>query len=528
MTTSAVSTRIERSINRETVLAHLAFVLLFALAVYLRVNNLAWNPGWYSDEGSDLNIARNLAEGRLQYFALGGTPLVAARVPFFHFALVGAFSLWGYDVLAARLVAAIAGVATIILLYYAARQMLNERLALLAAFGLTIMPNALLYDRIGLAYNLQAFFFVLGWWTLWRFSSDRHVRWLVVAALAAGAAYMTALTGLALVVAGALIVFWYDARRVAWALGLMLLPGALYLGALFLLAPDALLQDLALIVSRTGDSVSGQIFNLITNYSFWLDWTVWIGIGIAGLFLLEDRRARGITLIVFFVTLINAMRILPGDASAHRYLGLLPFIALGSANFVLRARRFLSAQLQNDVRELIARLPYWSRLDRPVNAAVSIVVGGLLFAPLIWMGAWDYYLVSSREAPRSTRLDALLATKPHDAIAVTDFVNTHAQSTDVVLASPTIAWRIQARAADFEQMLAFEGVATENYGAGLPRARFVFQASLENATYVIVDNLWRGWGSQRMPALRDYIRTIETWPRVLQRGEYSVYRNPAR
>ena len=77
-------------------------------------------------------------------------------------------------------------------------------------------------------------------------------------------------------------------------------------------------------------------------------------------------------------------------------------------------------------------------------------------------------------------------------------------------------------------MLAFEGIATENYGKGVPRARFVFQPSLENATFVIVDNLWRGWATQRMPVLQDYVRTVESWPRVMQRGEFDVYRNPAR
>ncbi|MEW5719288.1 MAG: glycosyltransferase family 39 protein [Chloroflexota bacterium] len=524
-----IQKRMLRTIRNGELWRGIALVCLLILAVYLRGINLAWNPGWYSDEGSDLNIARNLAEGRLQYFALGGTPLVAARVPLFHFVLMGASSLWGYDLLTARLVVAIAGVATIILFYFAARQILNERLALLAAFGLTIMPNALLYNRIAFAYNLQAFFFVLCWWSLYKFSDNRHGRWLGVAALAASAAYLTALTGLALVVSVALVVLWYAPRRVGWILLLMAIPGALYLGVLFLLAPSALLEDLALIVNRTGDSIPGQIFALIAKYWVWLDWTVWIGIGIAGLFLLEERRARVITLNVFFVTLLNAMRILPGDASAHRYLALLPFIALGAANFILQARRFLIVQLQNDMSELGSRLPFLSRPNAFLSVTIGIVIAGLLFTPLLWVSVWDYYFVSSREAPRATRLDALLATKPSDAVAVTDFVNSQTRPDDVVLASPTIAWRIQARAADFEQMLAFEGIATENYGAGIPHARFVFQPSLEKTAFVIVDDLWRGWGIRRMPALQDYVRTIESsWQQVMRRGEFDVYRNPAR
>jgi len=401
-------------------------------------------------------------------------------------------------------------------------------LALLTAFVLTIMPNALLYNRFAFAYNLQTFFYVLCWWALWKFSGNRHVRWLVVAALAVGAAYLTALTGLALIVSVALIVLWYAPRRIGWILLLMLIPGTVYIGVLFLLAPNALLQDIALIIDRTNGSIPVQLFDLISNYTLWLDWTFWIAVGIAGLFLLEERRVRFITLSIFFVSLINAMRMLPGDLSFHRYLALLPFIALGTANFVLRAQSFLVKQLQDDAKILAYRMPNLFRLGTLSSVMVGSVVGGLLFAPLIWTSAWDYYFVSSREAPRATRLDPVLMRKPSDAIAVTDFVNRHTQRDDVVLASPTIAWRIQARVADFEQMLAFEGIATENYGKGVPRARFVFQPSLEHATFVIIDNLWRGWAVQRMPALRDYVRIVESWPRVMQRGEFEVYRNPAR
>ncbi len=507
----------------------IAFVSLLIFAAYLRLLNLAWNPGWYPDEGSDLNIARNLMEGRAQYFAIGGTPLVAARVPLFHFLLMGAFAVWGYDILAARMVVAIFGIATIVLLYWTARQMLNKQIALLAALVLTIMPNALLYNRIAFAYNVQAFFVVLCWWALWKFSGNRSTQWLIVAALAASAAYLTALTGLGLVIGVTLIVLWYAPRKVWWSLVLMALPGALYLSALFLLAPDALLQDLALTLNRSGGgSILWQIFDWAWNYTVWLDWTVWIGIGIIGLFLLSDRRVRALTLTLFFTTMINAMRMLPGDLSFHRYLELLPLIALGAANFVLLAQRFLTKQLQDDWRGIAERWHTVSRFDLLPRILIALVTLGLLMVPLIWSGLWDYYLVSSPESPRPTRLDAVLARQPSDAVAVTDYVNQRTTRDDVVLASPSIAWRLQARAADFEQMLAFDGITTHNYGKGIARARFVFAPALDNATYVIVDNLWRGWATQHMPALQSYLQQIARWPRVLQRGDFDVYRNPAR
>jgi 4-amino-4-deoxy-L-arabinose transferase-like glycosyltransferase len=507
----------------------IALVAVLIFALYLRFVNLAWNPGWYADEGSVLDIARNLAEGRQQYFALGGTPLIAARVPLFHYILVGAFTLWGYDILTARLVVALFNVLTIVLLYWAARQMLDRRVALLAALVLTIMPNVLVYQRIAFAYNVQAFFYVLAWWALWKFAGARRARWLAIAALAVSAAYMTALTGLGLVVGVLLIVGWYAPRHLGWMLALMALPGILYLGALFISAPNALLEDLMLQSERSGGgSIGWQIFDLAWNYSVWLDWTSWIGLGIVGLILLEERRLRAVTLVIFFTTMLNAMRMLPGDLSFHRYLELVPFIALGVANFLLRAQRFLSVQFQNDWAIIAARIPFLLRFAVLSRVIIALMVGGLLFIPLAWSSLWNYYAVSSRESPLATRLDWVLVRKPSDAVVVTDYVNQQTRRDDVVLASPALAWRLHARAADFEQMLAFDGKNTQNYGKGIARARFAFAPTLDNATFVIVDNLWRGWATQHMPALRENLQIIESWPLVLQRGDFQVYRNPAR
>lgn len=520
--------RWQRVMRDENLWHSIALVSLLIFAVYLRLMNLAWNPGWYPDEGSDLDIARHLAEGRWQYFALQGTPLVAARVPLYHFMLIGAFAVWGYDILAARFVVALMNVATIVLLYATVRQMLNARLALLAAWALTLMPNALVYQRIAFAYNIQAFWYVLCWWALWKFTNDSRGRWLGLAVLAASAAYLTALTGLGLVLGVLLIVAWSAPRRLGWSMVGMALPGIAYLGVLFTSAPSALLEDLALLGERSGGgAILWQILDWAWNYSVWLDWTSWIGVGIAGLFLLEERRTRAITLTVFFATMINAMRMLPGDLSFHRYLELLPFIAVGAANFILHARRFLMAQWQSDLAELIRRVPLLSRATVLPRAFITLGMVGLVFVPLVWSGLWNYYLVSSRESPRATRLDAVLARQPSDAIAVTDYVNQQTRAEEVVLASPMIAWRLHARVADFEQMLAFDGKTTHNYGKGIARARFVFAPTPENAKFVIVDNLWRGWASQHMPALKDYLQTIESWPLVLRRGDFEVYRNPA-
>lgn len=506
----------QRRLNRIAQEAVLAALLM--LAIYFRFNALALNPGWYADEGSDLNIARNLQEGRLQYFAVYGTPLVAARPPLFHLLLIAGFQIGGYDISTARGVAAISNLLTIVLLWLTARAVGGDRFALLAAFALAIMPNALLYNRLALAYNLQMPLVIVCWWSLHNLIKARQPRWLWLASLVAAAAYMIALTGLGLVVLVALIAWRYVRRQWVWSFVLMALPGLLYLGLLALFAPTYLMPDLALTFTRSSESLLVQLVYIIANYTSWFEWSPWIVIGSIGLFLIESRTWRLLSLSLCALMLINVLRTFPpGDLNFHRFLGALPLVAVGVAQFCVSAYRWLVTQFQRDFA--VIRLP-------PVSA--RFITLALIAAPFLWASMSDIYFVSSVQSPLATRLDYVLARKPTDALAVTDFINANAQPDDLVLASPALVWRIHAHAADFEQALAYQGEYTLNYAEGLPRERFAFDPSIDKATFIILDPIWRNWAAEVMPALKPYIVEIETWTRVLHRGDYDVYRNPAR
>mgnify|MGYP001559875412 CR=1 FL=1 len=64
-----------------------ALLLILSLAAYLRLANRADNPGWYSDEGTHIDIAMNLMEGRAQSLAITQSMLLVARPPLFHLLL---------------------------------------------------------------------------------------------------------------------------------------------------------------------------------------------------------------------------------------------------------------------------------------------------------------------------------------------------------------------------------------------------------------------------------------------------------
>lgn len=507
----------------------LVFVLL--LGFFLRFNSLATNPGWYSDEGSDMDIARHLAEGRMQYFALSGTPLVAGRVPLFQLMLAGAFRIWGYDIYAARLVVAMFSFGAIVLLIVAAREMAGKWLALLAGLLLAILPNAVLYSRIAFLYNVLAFFVLLCWYLLWKYYVTRRERWLFGAALATVACYFTSLTGLPLIFCVLCVALWVRRRVLGWVSILLLAPGAVYLAMLYWSLPNTLQQDIALALGRTNGSALEQVFNLISNYTLWFDWTFWMVLGVAGLFLLSSRPVRWLTLLFFFAVIFNVMRAFPGagDLNMHRYLGVIPLVAFGAAQFLASATRYLRNLLLADLATpTIPKHFQWLQTALARTVIVTCAIAILLGAPLVWTIGWDVYLVLPPLSPRPTRLDFVSVTAPDDARAVTALVNSMTDQNSVVLASPTITWLIKARVGDFQQALAYEGSMTENYGPVLPRERFLYDVSFENAEFVIVDRIWRGWAAERMPSLKNYLRIIESWPRVKSQGEFDVYQNPMR
>jgi hypothetical protein len=151
-------------------------------------------------------------------------------------------------------------------------------------------------------------------------------------------------------------------------------------------------------------------------------------------------------------------------------------------------------------------------------AAVLFLIVFSPFVSMVFEGVFlDYDLYT-------VRLGSTLA-HPGDARDVADYVNARTSADDVVLCSPTIAWLFRANAADFQMALAATGAATQHFPADIPATRFRFDPRLENATYVVVDPLWRGWASAQMPEVARLVREIETgW--VLERsfGAFDVYR----
>lgn len=505
------------------------------LAAYLRLANAAANPGWFSDEGTQLNVAAHLLRGRTQYLALTGSTLLVARLPLFPAVLAALLGLAGAGpsgdpargMAVLRTLTGSLGVATTLLLYVLGERLGGRRgswLGLLAALAYALYPQAVVYSRFGFSYNLVAALLLLALWAAGEAlgaaeGGRRAARWLGLAALAVGLAALTDLWAWALFVplgAAGIVV----ARRAGWGALAALLPAALplavYAGVMLLRAPAALLFDARYTLLRLGGRpLAAQAALLVENLVTIAVQERWLALGLLGLLLLRPARLRGLGLLFAGVPLVLVGRSAPLASLSFYYLiPILPLAALGLGAAALAGLSALARLVGRALRP-------WLRLRADVagqGAAATLVAGLAVYLALPLAGA--------ARAGLATAIDPFLLA-PADARQAAAYVNAHAAPEDVVIASPGLAWLIDARAADFQMALAYAGTATPHLPADVPRDRFAFDPRPERARYVVVDNLWRNWAVYDVPGVPALLAEVEAWPRVFAAGEISVYRRPA-
>jgi hypothetical protein len=278
-------------------------------------------------------------------------------------------------------------------------------------------------------------------------------------------------------------------------------------------APHAFLFDLNFTLFRLSRlSPLAQIRTLIANYSTLLFQDVWIALGLVGLFLLRPVRLRRLSLLLFLLPILILGRTTALYSLGFYYMiPLLPFVGLGVA-----------ALLRYGV-------PYAWQTARRALPRYRIVAYGVasiaLLAVTIPFAASLESTLRQVHSGFTTPIDPFLV-NPDDARLAAAFVNRHAAPDDVVVASPTLAWLIEAHVADVQMATVVAGYPAPDLPVSIPADRFAFDPHYQQARFVIVDNLWHNWAAWNVPGAPEVIREVETWPLAFATDEIEVYENP--
>jgi len=543
--------------GRRAALEGALLLLILALAAWLRLSGAAANPGWFSDEGTHLSIAHNLLLGRDQYLAVGGSVLLASRLPAFEWLLAGALRLAGAGpggdpargMAALRALTGTLGVLSVVLVYFVAREREKERekekvtstfprlhtptLALVAALIHALYPAAIIYSRLGFSYNLLAPVGLGAFWAAGRYVRGDGRRWLALAAALAGLCTLVDLWAWVWLpaLAGAVVMRGWnqiphraeDARlgmtaraggataggRVlrhygldaALALAVAVAPFGLYALRQLLVVPEAFLFDLRFVLGRLGAlSLGQQAAALAENVSVLAAQEGWLMLGLLGLFALRPARRAGLALLFTLLPILLLGRTTALYSLGFYYLiPLLPWAGVGIAALAERERE----------KERGARA-----LRLALGVAVVVVLGGTLWSDV--RGVREGF---------ATAIDPFLL-DAGDARAAADYLAEHRAPDELVLASPALAWLLPGEAADFQMALAYAGQATPHIPPSLPPERYAYSPHPDRARYVVVDNLTRNWSVVHMLGLGALLNEVEQWPVVFQAGEIAVYARP--
>jgi len=185
---SALAGRLPRVSVGSAVLTAVCVPALLGLAVALRVVNLG-RVGFNSDEAVYSGQAAALIgdETMSHFFSVfRAHPLLLQTL------LGGLFEIVGVSDLAARLLVALSfGVGSVILTYMLAYRLYGQRVAIVAAAILAVLPYHVLVSRQVLLDPAFGFFVILSLWFVARGTDDHTGRWMIGAALAAALATAT-------------------------------------------------------------------------------------------------------------------------------------------------------------------------------------------------------------------------------------------------------------------------------------------------------------------------------------------------
>jgi 4-amino-4-deoxy-L-arabinose transferase-like glycosyltransferase len=516
----------------------LVLLLILALAAYLRLAHNLDNPGWYADEGTHVLIGQSLAAGRVQYMAINRSTLLFAKLPLFDLLLAAVFRLGGQGMDALRTLTGLLGVMSVATLYGCLRLIKREPwLALLAALLLAVYPQAVLYSRLGFSYNLLAPLVLLAFLGLWNYVDVRpdqpckRRRWLALAALAIGTGITSDLWMLALLPPLALVVAARDWRDLLWSLPLALLPFGLYTAVMLGQWPQAFLFDLNFTLSRLSRlSLAQQIRSLALNYTILVSQSHWMALSLVGLFLLRPIRLQSLALLflLFPICMIGRTEALV-NLSAHYMIPLLPFVSLGVAVLLRRGLPYAGEMIHQALSSIAANwrwLPLFGERSRVMDVGLRgsayLLATAVVLSPFVTAGM---LLMGQVNNSFNTDIEPFLV-EPQDARKAAAYVNAHAEAGDVVIASPSLAWLLQAQTADLQMSMAASGQATPHLPADIPASRFAFDADYRNARYVVVDNFWPNWAVHNVPGAGQMLETVAEWPFVFRAGAIEVYCNP--
>ncbi len=202
------------------------------------------------------------------YLSVDPTGFVSLdKVPLAFWIQAALAKIFGFSGLPLLLPQALAGIATVYVIYRLVRRSFGEHAALLASLALAVMPVSVVIQRNNAPDALMILVLTLAAWTLIRAIEDHSPRWLMATGVLVGIAFNIKMLQILLVIPAFVALYLWAAP---WPRGKRLLYGLGACGVAMLVAiPWVLAVDLTPPELRpyVGGSANNTVTNLIFNYN---------------------------------------------------------------------------------------------------------------------------------------------------------------------------------------------------------------------------------------------------------------------
>jgi mannosyltransferase len=326
----------KRSIKEE-LLSNRYLQLIIALTIVgalIRLLSLGFNPIWL-DEAMTLQFSINPFGEYWNLISSGGE----VHPPLFYW--LEHFMLYlGQSETILRLIPALAGIATIPLVYLLGRDLVDKNTGLLAATLLTFSSFHLQYSQEARMYSLLLLFLVLTFIFFLKARRDNTYLSWVLTGIFAGLAFWTHF--FAAVFVGILFLFALGENFTLWRSGKNPKPFLLSLGILFLIALPLLVISYQIFLVRTSGAplwgASGSDLLILTfiqfsGYNSFIAIFLLILFGIGLAYLLKKNRTAFFFIVgLILIPLILAIILAQFMPMVPRYLiGILPLLFIGAS-----------------------------------------------------------------------------------------------------------------------------------------------------------------------------------------------------
>jgi hypothetical protein len=493
-------------------------ILVLLLSLFFRTKRIIDSPGWFRDEGLYLEVAHQIGKAKLQMGAVNitfvGTNMTHPPLYFIFANLF--FKLAQPDMYNFRLFNAILGIlatfAVFLLGHEAGRfgepkepaPFSAESLGLIAAFFFAVHYDAVMYNRMGMPYNLYMLEAILvGFFSL-RYIRLRSFPWCLGACITASISLLTVYYSVVFIPFLFLVILYMKRPKHLWALACVPVPLLIFLTYIALGETPGFRDDLQALRNA---SKPGSLFVTLLHYQDFFQTGITYFIGLAGLFTLRRKDAAGFLFLLYLFIIHIVLRKEDTIIRFVHYpvIPILPFVALGTAAFVLRA---------------------WGGIRR--FSPVFLLLIPVIFS--VWFG-----ISQTRQGIEGrfiTPLEFGMTKNTKDNFLAASYINRHTEKSDLVISTSVLWSLLQTLNADLAQSVVFEGEKIFFYRQNYPRERFLFSPLIQKAKFVVMDDFTNEWRNQPSYSLwlpiTKVIKDIEAnWELVHTAGEFRIYRNPA-